>query len=267
MRASAIFVLLALAACSSGQKERQAPQPTAVAFNGAQADTSAARIAHGERLTRVLGCRGCHGQDLQGQRFYELYASNLTRDVPNYSDIQLDRLIRHGERVDHRDVWGMPSEIFQHLSDPDFAALTAYLRTLRPGGGPDQARLPWAPDAAALIAKGELKPAAQGVVAARAKVPPDLGPGRALGRYITMTTCAECHGPELKGHEGETPDLIVAGGYTRAEFDRLITQGIPTGGRKIRAMMSGVALDRFSHLTIQERYALYAYLKERAERK
>jgi len=260
-------ILLVLAGCSSSPNEQQAARITAVAFEGAQVDTKTARIAHGERLTHVLGCRGCHGQGLQGQRFYELYASNLTRDVPNYSDIQLDRLIRHGERIDHRDLWGMPSPVFQHLSEADFAALTAYLRSLRPGGGPDQARLPWEPDAAALIAKGELKPAAQSVLDVRSKEPRDLGPGYALGRYITMTTCAECHGPELKGHEGETPDLIVAGGYTRPEFDRLITQGIPSGGRKIRAMMSGVALERFSHLTRPERDALYAYLKERAERK
>lgn len=267
MRLLAIAALLVLAACSPSRNEQQAARLTALAFDGAQANTNAARIAHGERLTRVLGCRGCHGPDLQGQRFYELYASNLTRDVPTYSDIQLDRLIRHGERIDHRDLWGMPSPVFQHLSDPDFAGLAAYLRTLRPRGGPDQARLPWEPDAAALIAKGEFKPAAQMVLDERPKAPRDLGPGYALGRYITMTTCAECHGPELKGHEGETPDLIVVGGYTRAEFDTLITQGIPTGGRKIRAMMSGVALERFSHLTRQERDALYAYLKERAERK
>ena len=102
-----------------------------------------------------------------------------------------------------------------------------------------------------------------------AKQPVDLGPDYGLGRYIASTTCEECHGSDLKGQAGpmgKTPDLIVAGGYTRAEFERLITQGLPTGNRKLNPMMSGVAKYRFSRLTPHERDALYAYLKARAEK-
>ena len=76
-------------------------------------------------------------------------------------------------------------------------------------------------------------------------------------------TCAECHGAELKGRGN--PDLIVAGAYSREEFDRLMTQGIATGGRKLKPMMEGVSRDRFSQMTPRERGALYAYLKARAE--
>jgi hypothetical protein len=64
---------------------------------------------------------------------------------------------------------------------------------------------------------------------------------------------------------GKPPNLIVAGGYTREEFERLITQGIPTGNRKLKPAMAIVAQTRFSHLTHHERDALYAYLKARAE--
>lgn len=266
MRILLAAALLVLVGCGSDQDGRQAAEGPRITFDGAQVSDAAAKVSHGDRLASVLGCRGCHGPELRGKRFYELYASNLTSDVPNYSNAQLDRLIRHGERIDRRELWGMPSEIFQHLSDADFAALTAYLRTLRPGGSPDQPRLPWEPDAAELIAKGEIKPAAQTVIADRDKQPVDLSVEHELGRYITKVTCAECHGPELKGRKGEIPDLIVAGAYTRAEFDKLITQGIPTGGRKIQEMMSGVAQRRFSHLSKHERDALYAYLKARAER-
>lgn len=56
------------------------------------------------------------------------------------------------------------------------------------------------------------------------------------------------------------------GGYSRPEFEKLITQGIPTGNRKLREMMSDVAKTRFVHLTPHERDELYAYLKARAER-
>ena len=175
-------------------------------------------------------------------------------------------MLRHGERVNHRDLWGMPSEIFQHLSDPDLAALTAYLRTLKPTGIPTQPMLPLEKETRDLIAKGEIKPAARFVIENRPKTPSDLGPQHALGRYITMVTCAECHGPKLEGHPGDTPNLIVAGGYSRAEFEKLITRGVPTGNRKLKELMSGVAKTRFAYLTPHERDALYAYLKARAER-
>ena len=103
-----------------------------------------------------------------------------------------------------------------------------------------------------------------------ALLPVDLGPQYALGRYITEVTCAECHGPDLKGDPhggaGAPPNLIVVGGYSRAEFERLITQGIPTGNRKLREMMSDVSITRFAYLTPHERDALYAYLKARAEK-
>ncbi|MBA2388877.1 MAG: c-type cytochrome [Geodermatophilaceae bacterium] len=157
----------------------------------------------------------------------------------------------------------MPSETFQHLSDPDVVALTAYLRTLKPTGQPTQPPLPFEKKTRELIAKGELKPTADFVREERALAPVDLGPRHAFGRYMTRVTCAECHGAELKGRG--TPDLIVAGGYSREDFERLMTEGAAPGGRKLNDMMVGVAKTRFAYLTPREREALYAYLKARAE--
>jgi mono/diheme cytochrome c family protein len=263
---------LLLAACQ--QQPKALARPAEITFDGAVVTDAAAKIAHGERLTYVLGCRGCHGKDLQGTFFTEdepqygpLYASNLTVEVPEYSDAQLDGIIRHGTHPERRTVWGMPSELFQYLNDADFETLLAYLRTVRPHGR----KLP-PPQFSKLdkeeIAEGKYKPATQLVHETRAEQPVDLGPRYALGRYITMVTCAECHGSALEGEpgQGRPPNLIVAGGYSRAEFERLITQGIPTGNRKLNPMMSGVAQRRFSHLTPHERDALYAYLKARAEK-
>jgi mono/diheme cytochrome c family protein len=161
----------------------------------------------------------------------------------------------------------MPSELFQHLSQADLEALVAYLRTVKPLGEPSPDPKP-GPRAVREIKSGLAKPAAILVRERASTLPADLGPSHALGRYITSVTCAECHGPELKGHqteEGKTPDLVVAGGYSRDEFEKLITHGIPTGGRKIAELMQGVAKSRFSHLTPHERDELYAYLKARAE--
>lgn len=259
-------LLFALTACDPSETKQHQEvfgQPV-VAFDGAQVTEALARVSHGERLTYVLGCRGCHGKDLGGKRFYELYASNLTRDLANYNDSQLETLLRKGVHPTGRDVWAMPSELFQHLSKPDMASLIAYLRTLRPSGAPTGRPLPFDPETKKMIAAGKFKPAAAFVRESRIVGPVGLGMSHELGRYITRVTCAECHSAKLEGGDG-TPNLIVAGGYSRDEFEKLITQGVPTGGRKLHPLMVSVAKGRFSHLTRRERDALYAYLKARAE--
>jgi cytochrome c553 len=272
MRVWGVAIVLLAAACQQQQAKPPA-KPAEITFEGAGASNSAARVSHGERLIHVLGCTGCHGAHLEGTFFTEdepqygpLYASNLTVEVPEYSDAQLDGIIRKGVHPERKSVWGMPSEVFQHLSDDDFNALIGYLRSLKPVGK----KLPrpqFSVQDKKDIAAGNYKPAVQGVRETHDLLPVDVGPQHALGRYITSVTCTECHGPKLEGEPtSKTPNLIVAGGYTRAEFERLITQGIPTGGRKLNPMMSGVAKTRFAHLTPHERDALYAYLKARAEK-
>lgn len=264
----AAILSVLLAAC---QRE-----PRAVTFDGALSDDRAALAGHGERLIHSLGCTGCHGVHLEGTfltkdepQYGPIYASNLSVELPQYSDAQIDGMIRHGVHPQRRTLWAMPSEIFQHLSDPDFKALLAYLRTLKPVGEklpPPRFSVQDRKD----IASGDYKPAVQLVRETATQLPVDLGPQYALGRYITEVTCAECHGPKLEGNPhapmGRIPNLIVAGGYSRADFERLMTQGIAAGNRKINPVMAGVARTRFSHFTPHERDALYSYLQARAQR-
>ena len=275
MRFWGAAILLAAAGCQQ-QQAKPLGKPTEITFDGAQVSHAAANLTHGERLTHVLGCTGCHGAHLEGTFFTKdepqygpLYASNLTVETPEYTDAQLDGIIRHGVHPERKTVWGMPSEIFQHLSDRDFKALVAYLRTLKPQG----TKLPdpqFSVQDKKDIAAGRYKPATTLVRETKGVFPADLGPEYALGRYVTSVTCAECHGPRLEGRPddpaGKIPNLIVAGGYTRDQFETLITKGIPVGGRTLNPMMSGVAQTRFSHLTPHERDALYAYLKARADK-
>lgn len=268
MRAAAVALCVAVGACNRGQ----AP----VTFDGALNASPAEQVRVGERLTHVLGCTGCHGAHLEGTFFTKdepqygpIYASNLTVEVPKYSDAQLDGIIRNGRHPERKTVWAMPSEIFQHLSDADLKAMIAYLRTLQPTGTklpPPQFSFQDKKD----IASGNYKPAAQLVRENAGKLPLDLGPKYALGRYITEVTCAECHGPELEGNPhapmGAIPNLVVAGGYSRTDFERLATQGIAASNRKINPVMSGVARTRIKFMTQHERDALYAYLVARAQR-
>lgn len=267
MRVIALVLCAGLASCHRG--------PTPITFDGALTSDKAALVSHGERLTHVLGCTGCHGVHLEGTfltkdepQYGPIYASNLTVEVPEYSDAQLDGVIRRGTHPERKTVWAMPSQIFQHLSDPDFKALVAYLRTLKPHGAKSPAPRFSVQDRKD-IAAGLYKPAAQMVRETAQVRPVDLGQSRALGRYVTEVTCAECHGPKLDGDPnapmGRIPNLLVAGGYSRGEFERLMTQGIASGNRKINPVMAGVARTRFSHFTPHERDELYAYLKARAE--
>jgi len=264
-----VAATLLLTAC---QQQAKAPEkPLQIAFDGADATDAAALRAHGERVSWTLGCRGCHREKLEGGSFYERYASNLSRDLPAYSNAEIERVLRTGVPRDGRELWGMPSEIFQHLSDADMKALIADLRSAKPGGKPTQPPKPWEADAKEMIAKGEIKTAKDTVLQDKGKAPVDLGPKYALGRYITRVTCAECHGADLTGapggKPGEPPNLVVAGGYTRAEFETLMTKGLPSGGRKLKnELMGEVARERFTHFTPHERDAIYAYLKARAEK-
>ena len=268
MRFATVSLCLAVAACNRGSASQT--------FDGGATVDKGALIHHGERLTHVLGCTGCHDVQLQGAlltkdqpQYGPLYASNLSVELRQYTDAQIDRMIRGGVHPQRQTLWGMPSQIFQHLSDPDFKALTAYLRSLKPIGS----KLP-APQFSKLdkeeIASGKFKPAVKLVQETSSQLPLDLGSQFALGRYITEVTCAECHGPKLEGDPeapmGKIPNLSVAGAYNRAEFERLMVSGIAAGNRKINPVMVGVARTRFSHFTPHERDGLYSYLKARAER-
>ena len=266
---AALALLASAAACQKAPEaaRRQAPFQFEV--------KSANPLDRGERLATILGCGGCHAPGLTGQvwdddpQFAILYTSNLTRALPAYSDAALERAVRFGVRPDGSVLWAMPSQRFTRLSAPDMAALIAYLRS-RPPAGEAHPRVRIGPGARRLIASGELKSAAQLAQAERNVWPPRLDGRHGWALYMIRATCAECHGPELKGEpvheEGETaPDLAVAGGYTRAQFHHLLRTGEPTGGRRLR-LMADVARERFVHLTDREVDAIYDYLKARAER-
>lgn len=279
MRRLCALALLLLAAC--GGPEERGPEPTEpLQFERSAAATTqprAALVREGERLARVLGCHGCHKQDLTGGDWIDepalaiLYTSNLTRALPAYRDDELAWAIRGGVRPDRTPLWEMPSHIFSHLSEPDMAALIAYLRTFEPAG-PERPRIVFGPEGRRELAAGTLKPEPEVVRANLRTGPPRLDGRHDWARYMTRATCSECHGLELTGHapqEGDErtppPDLAVASGYTRAQFHHLLRTGEPIGGRTL-TLMAEVSRGRFAHLTDREIDAIYDYLVARANR-
>lgn len=275
MRACMIGLLLLAGACDGpepGEEAAEAPlQPAAITYDGADAAEAQAKLAHGERMSVVLGCKQCHGANLQGAnvtdydpQFGDMNAPNLTLLLAKYSDQDLDRVIRQGVPKDRREFWFMPSESFQYTSDADLSALTAYLRTVEPAGE----QLPpirKGPGFHELVKKGTLKNASALVERYKTSQPPDLGEQHKLGRYVAMTVCTECHNSELQGYEGFTPNLDLAGAYSHEDMVTLLTTGKGKAKPDL-GLMTATAKTRFSRLTPRERDAVIAYVKARADR-
>lgn len=262
----ACAALLGIAACSEPSDPVAAAQPP-VQFQRASADLT----AHGKRVADVLGCTGCHGEDLAGEEnwnepgFGRLWTANLTRSVPRYSDEQLAAVIQSGVRPD-RELWDMPSHLFTHLTADDMAALIAFLRS-RPPTGEVRPEPVFQDGARREIAAGTFTSSGAQVKKKGALWPPDAQP--ALGRYIVRATCAECHGLDLRGGQPNPeakprPDLRIAAAYDAEQFRRLLRTGVAAGNREL-TLMSDVARGRYKHLTDAEIHAVHSYLKRVAE--
>lgn len=277
-RRGLLLATVSLSACQNNVKTNEKPTvaATTLSFDGAQTSDPAAIRAHGERLSHILGCRGCHSATLQGQLFNsdtpeqgKLNASNLTRVVPTMNDAQLEALLCTRRHPDRGGLWVMPSQVFQRLSAADMAALIAHLRTVKPDGAPTPP-LSFTAKGLAEIESGTLMPVAAYVAQYKAVLPPDLGAKHALGRYLAGATRSECHGRDLTGVPDfepnmSTPDLDVAGAYSEAELTQLISTGKGKTPRNL-GLMGVVGKSHFGYLTPRERSAIVGYTKARAAR-
>jgi cytochrome c553 len=265
----AIIVLaFGLAACS------QAPEQPAATDVLRLEQVSSDPVRHGERLSKVLGCTGCHDVDLNGRDWGEpgygtLWTANLNRSAHRWSEAELTQMIVAGARPD-RPLMEMPSEVFARLHPDDVSALVAYLKTLSPTG-PVHPEATIGPLLAREIAAGEYRNSAQRVAEDKGKLPPDLGPEYAYGRHLASVTCAECHGSDLRGKPAPEPDatarpdLRMVAAYSRDEFRTLMQTGKAAGNREV-GLMTRIAQRRYPNFTPGEEQAVYAYLVELARR-
>lgn len=231
-------------------------------------------VAHGKRLSAVLGCIGCHKPDLVGEDWTEpglgvLWTANLTLSAAEFSGSELSAMITEGRRPD-RALMDMPSYLFSALHPDDVTALVSYLETLEPTGEkhPDPTI---GPALAKDIESGEFRDSVQRVAEMKAQWPPDMGPEHAFARYITRATCAECHGMDLRGSDDRLadapprPNLRMVAAYSAEEFASLMNTGTGLGGRELK-LMGGVARWRYSQFTEEETRAVYDYLVALSER-
>lgn len=267
-----VLVLLAVAWIWFASERALSAAPEGVAEQLAR--PSAAQLADGDRQLKILGCYSCHGDGLRGHLMFsepnvaDVYAPNLTLIAAKANDQQLARAIRQGIGTDGRPLFVMPSSQYNRLDDAQVAALIAAIRAL-PAGGEQTPAVSVGPIGRLGLATGKFRTQPEEVERFKSDMPANLGPRFDAGRKLAMVNCAECHGPSFAGAEPKpgvkAPDLIVAGAYDLAEFQRLMRTGVPTGNRKL-GLMATVAQNDFRNFTDSEIAAIHAYLKERAGR-
>lgn len=224
-------------------------------------------IERGRRLAQVYGCYGgCHAQDMEGQVFFEgfvigkIIAPNLTTAIDHYTRSELEAIIRQGVKPDGSSVLIMPSEAFAIMTDRDFSAVLSFIESY-----PKQ-ELDLGPSNFGLLPRfglivGMFELSAE-LVEHEPWEPDVLTDPIKLGEYLAINACSECHGLDLEGNEGFSPDLQIAKGYTEADFKKLMSTGIGIGERDL-GLMSVVANSRFKKMTEEEVEALHQFLLSR----
>ncbi len=279
-----LLVFLALILVLSGfvfwRSEQQLHQRYPLAAETVLAIPSdSAAVARGEHLfLATAACAHCHGVDAAGGRestpnpVFIMSPPNLTRGRGgvggSMSATDWDRAIRHGLRRDSSSLMVMPSDVYQHLSDADFADLVAYLNQLPPV---DHAPTPTAvgPIGRALLVAGKLEVQIAPRVVGHTPV---AQPGTDLieqGRYLAeISGCPACHNPNLSGGHvrGEPPEMPPArnitpagiGSWSEADFVRAIREGKRPDGTTLNPFMPW---ERYQGMTDEETHALWTYVR------
>lgn len=237
--------------------------------------TDSASILEGGRLTRIYHCEGCHGEKMAGQKFLDvpmlatLYAPNLITALPNYSNAELDRMVRQGVHRDGRGSWMLASGMYCNMADRDMGKIVAYLRTLKPAAGPALPQNSYGPLGRTLLVAGKFTPPASLIDHAHSRENANAAAadtsqvGR--GKYIVMSVCSGCHGgPELKGDPDphmNSPALIIATAYKPEAFRHFLHTGEGGLGKKDCGRMSLMAKGFLTKLTDNEIDDVYAFLK------
>lgn len=244
--------------------------------------TDPARIAYGEHLANIRGCKGCHGPDLSGEIEFQdpmvgtIANANLTggqgSEVANYTTEDWVRSIRHGVGPDGKPLLIMPSQQHYAMSDEDLGALLAYILSLPPVdkqlpklklslfprlmylAGPMDFLVP-----AELIDHDAPRPAA-----------PERGETADYGEYLAGL-CSLCHGPGFSGGPipGTPPsdppalNLTPAGelsGWSFEDFLTAMRTGVTPSGRQLRdEYMPYQSL--FGDMTDEEWEAIWLFLQ------
>lgn len=233
--------------------------------------TDAASIEEGGRLARVTGCRNCHMENGEGRVMVDdamlgrIAPPPLAKIAAGYTDADLVRAIRHGQRKDGSVLWIMPSARSYHfIADDDLGKIIAWIRTLKPGPKDSTATMRFGPLGRGLILFGAFPPSYTVTSSAQKTRPANVG------QYFTDAICMDCHAmnKELPAHNGQgmVPALApIAASYDLPSFTKLMRTGQGLSGRDL-GLMREVAANDFKYFTDEEIAAIHAWLRAEAAR-
>ncbi|MGZ5195600.1 MAG: c-type cytochrome [Ramlibacter sp.] len=239
-------------------------------------DTQA--LQRGKYLFDSRGCAECHGADGSGREFANNHASvrlagpDITAGgaTAKYQPVDWVRTIRHGVKPNGNPVMVMPSEDYNRLTDPDFASIVAYVRSLPPGkGAAPVIELPL--PARVLYGLGAIHDAAEKIDHSLPVAQPVAVAVNAQHGAYVANMCIGCHGEHLSGGKipGGPPDWPPAANLTPGEgsvltrypdatkFVAMLRSGKRPDGTSIAVM----PFDSLSKLDDTDARAVYEFLK------
>ena len=233
----------------------------------------------GKYLFETRGCAECHGSDGRGLVFLDspeglrVKSPNITSGpggvVSDYNEGDWVRAIRHGVAPNGHALFVMPSEDYNRMTDSDFAALVAYVRSLPPVKGESaELRIPMI--VKAMYGAGLVKDASEKI---DHRKPPAtavaVGATVEHGAYVA-TMCAGCHRANFEGGPiaGAPPDWppaanLTPGGvmprYDSADkFIAMMRTGKRPDGTEVSKVMPFMTLRNFNDVDLQ---AMYLYFR------
>jgi mono/diheme cytochrome c family protein len=240
-------------------------------------DRSALKL--GKYLFETRGCAECHGADGRGVVFIDspegmrVKSPNITTGpggvVSDYNEGDWVRAIRHGVAPNGHALFVMPSEDYNRMTDADFAALVAYVRSLPPVKG-ESAELRVPMIVKALYGAGLVKDSAEKIDHRKPPAAPvAVGATVQHGAYVAAM-CAGCHRANFEGGPiaGAPPDWppaanLTAGGafarYDTAEkFISMMRTGKRPDGTEVSKVMPFMSLRNFNDTDL---HAMYLYFR------
>ena len=182
-------------------------------------------IRRGKYLYESRGCMECHGANGAGRELVNDDAGMYIRSpnispgpgsvVKGYTETDWVRTIRHGVSPQKHPMTMMPSRDYSRMTDADFAALVAYVRSLPPVAG-EAAVIRQPLMVQALYAVGAIKDDVELIDHA---LPPPTPVAETVsvehGRYVAYM-CIGCHGDGFSGGPipGAPPDWPPAANLT-----------------------------------------------------
>ncbi len=275
-----LVIVIAVVAFLMMRGSARAEKVYEVTVNVPDVPVDSTLLARGEHISKIWGCRDCHGNDLGGQEMIpagnpvvHVVATNLTSGAggvgSSFTDTDWVRAIRYGLHTDGKPLYMMPSRDWTTMSDYDVAAIVAYLKTVPPVDK-EFPHSSMGPLGKLLAGLGQFNMWEAEHIDFNAAPNNSVIPGPTVeyGAYIAQN-CSGCHRLDFKGGPSlqdpsfpPPPDLTVAGesaNWTKEQFLAALTTGVRPDGRQMQPQH--MPWTAFTHLNPTEQEAVYAFIR------